>query len=111
MKNTKTRKIRIRSKIKRISKRFRLVVHRTNSHIYAQLINDQGKVLASASDKDLKTKSKMTKTEEASVVGELIAKKAKELKVIDIAFDRSGYKYHGRIKSLADSARKGGLNF
>jgi large subunit ribosomal protein L18 len=88
----------------------RLCVFRSNKHIYAQLIDDEkGKVLMSAKDKDLTKKIK--KTEIASEVGKLIAKKALEKKIEKIVFDRAGYKYHGRVKSLADGARQGGLKF
>ena len=87
----------------------RLVVFRSSQHLYAQLVDDtQGKVLGSASDLSLK---KGKKTEKATKVGEAIAKKAKELKIEKIVFDRAGYQYHGRVKALAEAARKGGLKF
>jgi len=91
----------------------RLTVFRSNKEIYASLIDDtKGVTICSASSLD-KTVSneKMTKTEKAGLVGGLIAKKASEKGVKKCAFDRNGYLYHGRVKSLADSAREGGLNF
>lgn len=98
------------------SNRPRLTVFRSNSHLYSQIImrGEAGDiVLASAStaEKELKGSLKGNKCEQAAQVGALIAKRAIELNVTEIAFDRSGYKYHGRIKALADSAREAGLNF
>lgn len=94
-------------------KRYRLAVFRSNKHIYAQIIDDEkGHTLVSASDlKDLKTSQKMTKTEKAKEVGKILAQKALEAKVKDVFFDRRKYKYHGRVKALAEGAREGGLNF
>jgi len=104
------RKARIRAKINGTAKRPRLVVFRSLSNNYAQLINDEdGKVIAESSD--LKAKGKGTKTERAKQVGTEIAKKAQEKKVKEVVFDRNGYKYHGRVKALADGAREGGLKF
>ena len=91
----------------------RLTVFRSNKEIYASLIDDtKGITICAASSLD-KTVSdqKMTKTEKAGLVGSLIAQKASEKGVKKCAFDRNGYLYHGRVKSLADSAREGGLNF
>ena len=91
----------------------RLCVNRTPRHIYAQVISAEGdQVLASAStlDKDLRQGS-TGNTDAASKVGALIAERAKAAGVEKVAFDRSGYKYHGRIKALADAAREGGLEF
>lgn len=98
------------------SSRPRLVVFRSGVHIYAQVISRSEKgdvVLASAStvDKELKATLKGNKSEQATQVGSLLAQRAKEKQVLDVAFDRAGYKYHGRIKALADGAREGGLNF
>lgn len=104
------RKNRIRAKISGTATRPRLSVFRSLKNNYAQLIDDEnGVVLASSSD--LKSKDKGTKTEKAKKVGEEIAKKAAEKKITTIVFDRNGYKYHGRIKALADGAREGGLKF
>jgi len=91
----------------------RLAVFRSLNHIYAQVIDDaSGKTLASAStvDKELKG-SKATKSEEAALVGKLVAERAKSAGVERVVFDRAGFRYHGRIKSLADAAREAGLEF
>ncbi len=91
----------------------RLCVNRTPRHIYAQVIAADGaKVLASAStlDKDLRA-GKTGNKEAAQAVGKLIAERAKAAGVTDVAFDRSGYKYHGRVQALADAAREAGLEF
>ena len=91
----------------------RLSVHRTPNHIYAQVIAPAGdKVLASAStlDADLR-KGATGNIEAAAAVGKLVAQRAKEAGVERVAFDRSGYKYHGRVKALADAARESGLEF
>ena len=93
----------------------RLCVHRTNSHIYAQIIDATGgKVLASASTMEAEVRKKVKNggnVEAAAVIGKRIAEKAKTAGVTTVAFDRSGYKYHGRIKALADAARENGLSF
>lgn len=91
----------------------RLCIHRTPRHIYAQVIAAQGdKVLASAStlDKDLRSAA-TGNTDAAASVGKLIAERAKAAGVTKVAFDRSGFKYHGRVKALADAARETGLEF
>jgi len=91
----------------------RLSVYRTPKHIYAQIIAPEGnQVMASAStlDKDLRSGS-TGNVEAAGKVGQLIAERAKALGVSAVAFDRSGYKYHGRVKALAEAAREGGLEF
>jgi large subunit ribosomal protein L18 len=93
----------------------RLSVHRTNTHIYAQIIAEAGdKVLASASTVEAGVRKKIKNggnVEAAAAIGKLIAEKAKKAGVTTVAFDRSGYKYHGRIKALADAARENGLSF
>ena len=105
----KNRHRRIRAKISGTDKKPRLVVFRSIKGNYAQLIDDQKSVtLASASD--LKAK-KGNKTDKAKTVGAEIAKKAKELKIEECVFDRNGYKYHGRVKAVAEAAREGGLKF
>lgn len=94
--------------------RQRLSVFRSNSHIYAQLIDDRaGKTLAAASsmDKSLRDSLKGVSIEAAEKVGEELAKRAQKAGVTDVYFDRSGYRYQGRIRALADGARKGGLKF
>ncbi|MGD2005644.1 MAG: 50S ribosomal protein L18 [Pseudomonadales bacterium] len=91
----------------------RLCVHRTPRHIYAQVISaDGGQVLASAStlDKDLRAEAGGN-TDAATKVGALLAERAKSAGVTKVAFDRSGFKYHGRVKALAEAAREGGLEF
>ncbi len=91
----------------------RLAVFRSLDHIYAQVIDDaSGRTLASAStvEKELRSSSS-TKTEEAAVVGRLVAERAKAAGVERVVFDRAGFRYHGRIKSLADAARNAGLDF
>jgi len=91
----------------------RLCVNRTPRHIYAQIITSEGgAVMASAStlDKDLRNGA-TGNIVAAEAVGKLIAERAKSLGVTQVAFDRSGYKYHGRVKALADAAREGGLEF
>jgi len=93
----------------------RLTVHRTNVHIYAQITSSGGdKVLASASslEKELRAKLKSGGNKSAAeAVGQRIAEKAKAAGIETVAFDRSGYRYHGRVKALADAARAGGLKF
>lgn len=118
MQNTKQNRLR-RAKETRIkiekSGKYRLVVNRTNKHIYAQIFDNQKKeILASAStlEKSIKTKILNGGTVEAAkVVGELIAQKSLEKNINEVAFDRSGFKYHGRVKALADSARSAGMKF
>jgi large subunit ribosomal protein L18 len=91
----------------------RLSIHRTPRHIYAQVISPEGdKVLASASTLDESLRSGKTgNIDAARAVGELVATRAKEAGVESVSFDRSGFKYHGRVKALADAAREGGLKF
>ncbi len=93
----------------------RLAVHRTNSHIYAQVIDASGgKVLASASTLEKEVRASHpngAKTDAAAEVGKRIAEKAKAAGITEVAFDRSGFSYHGRVKALAEAAREGGLKF
>jgi large subunit ribosomal protein L18 len=93
----------------------RLTVHRSNGHIYAQITTAGGdKVLASASslEKDVRSQLKHGSTRKAAeVVGQRIAEKAKQAGIEKVAFDRAGYRYHGRVKALAEAARTGGLKF
>jgi ribosomal protein L18, bacterial type len=103
-------KTRVRGKIQGSPENPRLSVFRSNKQIYAQIIDDTtGTTLASASS--LKLEEKLPKKEIAAKVGELIAHNAKEAGIEKVTFDRNGYLYHGRIKELADAARKGGLKF
>ena len=104
---------RIRLHLAGTEERPRLAVFRSLNHIYAQVIDDaSGKTLAAAStvEKELKG-SKSTKSEEAAKVGTLVAERAKAAGVERVVFDRAGFRYHGRIKSLADAAREAGLDF
>ncbi|HUC94877.1 MAG TPA: 50S ribosomal protein L18 [Candidatus Saccharimonadales bacterium] len=106
------RKRRVRAKIIGNAARPRLSVFRSNTHIYGQIINDEdGKTLISYSDLKIKKEAKMTKTMIASQVGEEIAKKAIAKKIKTVVFDRNGFMYHGRVKAIAEGARKGGLVF
>jgi large subunit ribosomal protein L18 len=104
---------RIRLRLEGTESRPRLAVFRSNVHIYAQIIDDaSGRTLAAAStlEKELRN-SGSTKTQEAAVVGRLVAERAKSAGVERVVFDRAGFRYHGRIKSLADAAREAGLDF
>ncbi|WP_458627521.1 50S ribosomal protein L18 [Winogradskyella sp. PC D3.3] len=111
------RRIRIKSRIRKVvsgtGTRPRLAVFRSNREIYAQVVDDvTGKTLAAASsrDKDI-VKSKGNKTEIAALVGKSVGEKAMKAGVETISFDRGGYLYHGRVKSLAEGAREAGLKF
>ena len=107
---TSKRKVRIRSKIK-AAKRLRLSVQRSNTQIYAQIIDDQkGTTLVSSNSLQLKEKF-TNKIEQAKIVGTDLAKKAVSKKISKIVFDRGQYKFHGRVKALADAARTAGLDF
>ena len=102
-------KTRIRGKVSGSAERPRMTVFRSNKQIYVQLIDDvAGRTLVSASSKGI---AEGTKSEIAAKVGELVAKKAIEAGVTTVVFDRNGYLFHGRVKSLADGARNGGLKF
>jgi len=106
-------KFRVRRKISGTTKKPRLSVFRSNTEIYAQLIDDDtSKTLVSASsrDKDIAAQ-KGTKVEKSKLVGAAIARKATDLGLLDVTFDRSGYLYHGRVKAVAEGAREGGLKF
>ncbi len=93
----------------------RLTIHRTNLHIYAQVVSDCGsRILASASSLEAEVRKELANggnARAAAVVGKRIAEKAKSAGITAVAFDRSGYKYHGRVKALADAAREHGLKF
>lgn len=103
---------RIRKSIKGTSDKPRLSVFRSNKAIYCQLIDDvNGQTLASASSKENGIEKGGNKLEQAKKVGLLIADKAKSNNISNIVFDRAGYLYHGRVKSLGDGAREGGLTF
>jgi large subunit ribosomal protein L18 len=103
---------RVRGKVQGTTERPRLVVHRSNRGITAQLVDDlSGRTVASASWLALKESFKGDKSEQAKEVGKLLAQSAKQAGVQSVVFDRSGYLYHGRVKALAEGAREGGLQF
>jgi large subunit ribosomal protein L18 len=107
-------KMRIRKKISGTADRPRLAVFRSNKQIYVQVVDDlQGVTLLSASskEKEFAGTTGMKKTEQAKLVGKTLAQRCREKGIESVVFDRSGYKYHGRVKSLADAAREGGLKF
>ena len=114
---TKLKRIKIKKRIRKVvfgsPYKPRLTVFRSNKEIYAQLIDDTNSktiIAASSKDKDLKLKT-TNKIEVSKIVGDSIAKKAIKAGIKEVSFDRNGYLYHGRIKSLADGAREAGLNF
>ena len=106
------RHIRVRRKISGTAERPRLCVYRSNSNIYAQIIDDvAGNTLVAASTLDKEIKTKYANKQAAKEVGTLIAKRAADKKIVDVVFDRGGYIYHGVVKELAEAAREGGLKF
>lgn len=110
---------RVRAKVRGTEKRPRLCVFRSNKHIYAQIIDDEkGITLVSASDQEIKKKDLEAVSKNfkgkcllAFLVGKLVAKKAQKKKIEKVVFDRAGYRYHGRVKALAEGAREQGLKF
>ena len=103
------RRQKIRAKISGTAKRPRLAVFRSAKYIYAQLIDDQkGVTLAQANERKVEGKNKTARAQE---VGKALAAEAKKKKIIEVVFDRGGFKYHGRVKALAEGAREGGLKF
>ncbi len=111
----KRRQRRVRAKVSGTAERPRLSVHRTNAHIYAQVIDDtKGVTLCSAStlDPEFRATGKVGSNKEAAeFVGELVGKRAVEMGITEVTFDRGGRVYHGRVKALADGARNAGLKF
>ncbi|MEJ2732745.1 MAG: 50S ribosomal protein L18 [Anaerolineae bacterium] len=109
------RHARVRRRVHGTPERPRLTVFRSLKHIHAQVIDDtQGHTLVAASTLDAEVRGQLAdkdKSAQAAIVGEVLARRALEAGVEQIVFDRSGYKYHGRVKSLADAARKAGLEF
>lgn len=104
------RRNRVRARIKSVLTKPRLSVFRSNTHFYAQLIDDvNGKTLVSASSLELKDKKKTNKTDIAKEVGKNLASKAIKAGVKEAAFDRGSYRYHGRVKAFAEAVREGGL--
>ena len=105
-------KRRIRKKVFGTSEQPRLSVFRSNKQIYAQIIDDNaGVTLASASSYKNKSAEGLSKSDAAVLVGKLVAEKAVKAGISEVVFDRNGYQYHGRVKSLAEGAREGGLKF
>ena len=107
-------KMRIRKKLHGTAELPRIAVYRSNKQIYVQVVDDLNKVTllsASSKEKEVAAVTGIKKTEQARLVGKLLASKCKEKGIASVVFDRSGYKYHGRVKSLADAAREGGLKF
>ena len=114
IKNKIKRKLRNRKKLKTVSvNRYRISVSKSLNNLSAQIIDDiQKKTLVSASsiEKEVKLK-KIKKMEKSSMIGEILAKRAKEKNIVKVYFDRGGYKYHGRVKTFAETLRKNGLKF
>ena len=115
--NTSIRKrFRVSNKVKKVASkdRFRLSISRSSKNITAQIIDDSKNVTllsASSIEKDIRSGSKVNKTELSKIVAEKLAKKAKEKKIIKVFFDRGVYKYHGRVKVFAETLRKNGMDF
>ena len=114
--STKRKKYRVSNKVKRVSTkdRFRLCISRSSKNISAQIIDDSKSITlisASSIEKDIKSGSKVNKTELSKIVAEKLAKKAQEKKISKIYFDRGIYKYHGRVKIFAETLRKNGMEF
>ena len=114
-KKIERKKFRVRNKVKKVSSedRFRLSVNRSTKNISAQIIDDIKNVTlvsASSNNKEIKTQKK-NKKELSTLVAEILAKKAKDLKITKVYFDRGVYKYHGRVKLLAEELRKNGMEF
>ena len=113
---TKRKKFRVGNKVKKVASndRFRLCISRSSKNISAQIIDDkksQTIVSSSSIEKDIKSSSKVNKTELSKIVAEKLAKKAQEKKITKIYLDRGAYKYHGRIKVFAETLRKNGMEF
>jgi large subunit ribosomal protein L18 len=116
--NKINRRLRIKRRVRKVisgtQERPRITVFRSNKQIYAQIVDDTTGVTivsASSSEKEFAEKEFKGKIQQASLVGEVLAKRAIEAGITNCVFDRNGYLYHGRVKSLADGARNGGLNF
>ena len=106
------RHTRVRKRVRGTGERPRLAVFRSNRYIYAQIIDDNlGRTLASASSQETDLRSSTLNMSTAAKVGELLAGRAKDVGVSTVVFDRGGYKYHGKVKALADAARESGLEF
>lgn len=111
-KTVKQRQKRIRMKVQGTSKRPRLSVFRSNRHVFAQLIDDEnGKTLLAVGENAVEIKEKQKKIDRAKILGHALAKKSLEKKIKAVIFDKGSYKYHGRVKAIAEGAREGGLIF
>jgi len=113
---SKRKKFRVSNKVKKVSSndRFRLSISRSAKNISAQIIDDTKNITlisASSIEKEVKSNSKVNKTELSKIVAERLAKKANDKKITKIYFDRGGYKYHGRVKIFAETLRKNGMEF
>ncbi len=113
---SKRKRYRVSNKVKKVASndRFRLSISRSTKNIFAQIIDDKKSITlisASSIEKDIKSKSKVNKTEMSKIVAEKLAKKAHEKKITKIFFDRGIYKYHGRVKVFAETLRKNGMEF
>ena len=113
---SKRKRFRVSNKVKKVASgdRFRLSISRSSKNIFAQIIDDNKRttlISASSIEKDVKTGSKVNKTELSKIVAEKLAKKAQEKKITKIFFDRGIYKYHGRVKIFAETLRKNGMDF
>jgi len=113
---SKRKRFRVSNKLKKVSSvdRFRLSISRSTKNISAQIIDDKKNITllsASSVEKDIKSSSKINKTELSKIVAEKLAKKAQEKKITKIFFDRGIYKYHGRVKIFAETLRKNGMDF
>lgn len=108
----KRRHLRIRKRVQGTVEKPRLAVYRSNRYIYAQVIDDtEGHTLVAASSQEPELRSESLTVETAAKVGELVGSRAKEAGIQQVVFDRGGYKFHGRVKALADAAREAGLEF
>ena len=108
------RRRRVRAKVYGMPKRPRLCVFRSAKHIYAQLIDDEAGhtlVAASSLEADIRSQDGLKKIDDATAVGKLLAQRAQQHQIKQVVFDRAGYRYHGRVKAVADGAREGGLEF
>ena len=113
---TKRKRFRVSNKVKKVASndRFRLCISRSSKNISAQIVDDNKRITlisASSVEKDIKSISKVNKTELSKIVAEKLAKKAQEKKITKIFFDRGIYKYHGRVKVFAETLRKNGMDF
>lgn len=110
------RGLKTKANLKRQSDRARLVVFRSAAHMYAQIVKPSIKgdiviVSASSVEKEIQSQLKGTKVEKAECIGKILGERAKEKNILEVAFDRNGFKYHGRVKALANGARAAGINF